>query len=223
MTEREPGILTEPQREFIRLPQDDRRADYNRQERYKYRTRIQRRLENAMLDFRLLHEFDRDFSTDDVADVFSGGGPAEIPDDKTVDEAIDAEVNAAAYVPTAVRFFARALDHVAGNDDGDDTQPLYSVDDVGPVYRELLDAVEKGIERDAAERKDTVLSVDVSLDVSGPETAELVLDRLEHGGLDPSEKLRLVSLLKEVGVDDDRLAAVAPEVIPGDQDDATDG
>jgi hypothetical protein len=191
MTQRSPGILTPKQREFIRADEDERRESIsNRKEHYKYRKRIQRRVENALADFRLLNEFDRDFSTDDVDKAFSGGEDGE-------------EIDARAYVPDALRFLARALD--------DDDAPLYPNSDVQPAYDDLVESLEKALERDAAERKDSVVEVDLSLSVSAPLPPEAVLRELEHGDLDAPERIRLVVLLQEMNVDDDRIAEAAPE------------
>jgi hypothetical protein len=203
MSNRGPGILTKPQRKYVRQSPEDRREEHSAQERYEYRQRIQRRIENAVADFRLLHKFDRTADSDVVGRAFSGGDDAD-------------ELDAGAYVPSAVEFFACGLDP--------DNQPVRSVDDLA-AYDELLTAVEKGVERDAADRKDTVLSLDLSVE-AGEEAAEDVLYRLNRGGMPTREKLRLVGLLKSLGVDDDRLAEVAPEVVPGspepDGDDNSD-
>jgi crotonobetainyl-CoA:carnitine CoA-transferase CaiB-like acyl-CoA transferase len=107
-----------------------------------------------------------------------------------------------------VKFFACGLDP--------DNQPVRSVDDLA-AYDDLLSAVETGVERDAADRKDTVLSLDLSVE-AGEEAAEDVLNRLDRGSMPTREKLRLVGLLKSLGVDDERLAEVAPEVVPGSAD-----
>jgi hypothetical protein len=175
---------------------EERREAFDRRERYEYRQRIQTRLENALVDFRDLHELDRTDDHNVVDDAFSGGDDG-------------GEIDAGAYVPSAVKFFARALDR--------ENAPLYSVSDVPAAYDELLTAVEKGIERDAAERKDTVLSVEVSVKVT-EESVDDLIEQLKADEPATPEKLRLVALLKEVGVDDDRLAEVAPEVIPGSAD-----
>jgi len=193
MTKRPTGILTSKQREFVRASEEERRESIsNRKEHYKYRKRIQRRIENALVDFRLLNEFDRDFSTDDVDQAFSGGEGGE-------------EIDAAAYVPDALRFFARALD--------DDDAPLYPNTDVQPAYDELVESLEKALERDAAERKDSVVEVNLSLSVSAPLPPEAVLRELEHGDASPAEKMRFVTLLQEMGIDDDRIADAAPELV----------
>jgi hypothetical protein len=193
MTKRPTGILTSKQREFVRASEEERRESIsNRKEHYKYRKRIQRRIENALADFRLLNEFDRDFSTDDVDQAFSGGEGGE-------------EIDAAAYVPDALRFFARALD--------DDDAPLYPNTDVQPAYDELVESLEKALERDAAERKDSVVEVNLSLSVSAPLPPEAVLRELEHGDASPAEKMRFVTLLQEMGIDDDRIAEAAPELV----------
>jgi hypothetical protein len=192
MTKRPTGILTSKQREFVRASEEERRESIsNRKEHYKYRKRIQRRIENALVDFRLLNEFDRDFSTDDVDQAFSGGEDGE-------------EIDAAAYVPDALRFFARALD---------DDAPLYPNTDVQPAYDELVESLEKALERDAAERKDSVVEVNLSLSVSAPLPPEAVLRELEHGDASPAEKMRFVTLLQEMGIDDDRIAEAAPELV----------
>jgi hypothetical protein len=193
MNTRGPGVLTKSQREYVRQSPEERREEHNAQERYEYRQRIQRRIENAVADFRLLHEFDRTADSDVVGRAFSGGDDAD-------------ELDAGVYVPSAIQFFAAGLDR--GN------QPLRSVDDL-VAYDDLLAAVETGVERDAADRKDTVLSLDLSVE-AGEEAAEDVLERLDRGSMPTREKLRLVGLLKSLGVDDDRLAEVAPEVVPGD-------
>lgn len=186
MTQRPPGILTPKQREFIQASEEERRESIsNRKEHYKYRKRIQRRIENALADFRLLNEFDRDFSTDDVDKAFSGDEDGE-------------EIDARVHVPTALRFLARALD--------DDDAPLYPNSDVQPAYDDLVESLEKALERDAAERKDSVVEVDLSLSVSAPLPPEAALRELEHGDPDASERIRLVALLQEMDVDGDRIA-----------------
>lgn len=196
MTDRPQGILTPDQRAFIRMDPEERRAAYDRRVRYEYRRRIQDRVENALVDFRVLHELDRTDDHNVVAEAFSGGDDG-------------AGIDAGAYVPSAVKFFARALDR--------ENAPLYSGSDVPVAYDELLSAVEKGIERDAAERKDTVLSVSVSVEVS-EESVDDLIEQLKADEPATPEKLRLVALLQEVGVDDDRLAEVAPEVVLGSPD-----
>jgi len=154
MTDRPPGILTSKQREFIRASEAERdEMMSSRQEHYKYRKRIQRRIENALADFRLLSEFDREFSTDDVDEAFSGGEDGE-------------EIDAGAYVSDAFRFLARALD--------DDDAPLYPNSDVQPAYDELVESLEQALERDAAERKDSVVEVALSLSMSGALPPEAV-------------------------------------------------
>lgn len=199
---RPPGILTSKQREFIRASEAERdELMSSRQEHYKYRKRIQRRIENALADFRLLNEFDRDFSTDDVDKAFSGGEDGE-------------EIDAEAYVPDALRFLARALD--------DDDAPLYPNSDVQPAYDELVEGLEKALERDAAERKDSVVSVDLSLSVSAPLPPEAVLRELEHGEPSAGEKMRFVTLLREMGVDSDRIAEAAPEFVECDNEEPGD-
>jgi hypothetical protein len=203
MTDRGPGILTKEQRKFVRMSEPERKESFNRQERYKYRKRIQKRLENAMVDFRLLHEFDEDFSTSEVEDAFA---PTE------GERADDPDIMASAYVPTAVRFFARGLDS--------DNETLYDLNQLGAIYDPLLSAVERAIERDVADRKDTLVSLDLAVDVSGPETRVRALDQLAEDDLPAREKLRLVSLLQQAGVDDDRLAEAAPDVVPSESSDS---
>jgi hypothetical protein len=201
MTDRPPGILTQKQREFIRASEDERsELMNNRQEHYKYRKRIQRRIENALADFRLLSEFDREFSTDDVDEAFSGDEDGE-------------EIDAGAYVTDAFRFLARALD--------DDDAPLYPNSDVQPAYDEQVECLERALERDAAERKDSVVEVDLSLSVSGALPPEAVLRELEHGDASPAERMRFVTLLQEMDIDSDRLAEAAPELV-GDSGDSGD-
>jgi hypothetical protein len=196
VTDRPQGVLTPDQRAFIRMTTEKRREAFGRRERYEYRQRIQDRVENALVDFRVLHELDRTDDHNVVAAAFSGGADGE-------------QVDAGAYVPSAMKFFARALDR--------QNAPLYSVSDVPGAYDELLSAVEKGIERDAAERKDTVLSVSVSVEVT-EESVDDLIEQLKTDEPATPEKLRLVALLQEVGVGDDRLAEVAPEVLPGGPD-----
>lgn len=60
----------------------------------------------------------------------------------------------------------------------------------------MVESLEKTLERDAAERKDSVVEVDLSLSVSAPLPPEAVLRELEHGDLDTSERIRLVALLQ---------------------------
>jgi len=87
MTRRPQGVLTPDQRTFVRMSPEDRREAFGRRERYEYRQRIQDRLENALVDFRVLHELDRTDDNDVVAAAFSGGADGE-------------QVDAGAYVPS---------------------------------------------------------------------------------------------------------------------------
>jgi hypothetical protein len=59
--------------------------------------------------------------------------------------------------------------------------------------------------------------VSVSVEVT-EESVDDLIEQLRTDEPATPEKLRLVALLKEVGVDDDRLAEVAPEVVPGSAD-----
>jgi len=57
----------------------------------------------------------------------------------------------------------------------------------------------------------------VSVEVT-EESVDDLIEQLKTDEPATPEKLRLVALLQEVGVGDDRLAEVAPEVLPGGPD-----
>lgn len=210
MTQRSDALLTKKQRAYLQMTAAERKEEFTRRERYQYRQRIKRRVENGMADMRLLHEF-RALPTDDFADAFS---PATAVGEEEVEE-MEAEPDAGAYIPAAIRLFARALD---AND-----VPVHSPDDCMVAYGDLLKTVEKAIERDLASAKEAPLSVEVSLTPS----EDVSLDRLQEEELSRREQLRLVSLLQRGGVKEDRLAEAAPEffesVAEERGDDADDG
>jgi hypothetical protein len=207
MTKRADALLTKKQRAYLQMTAAERKEEFTRRERYQYRQRIKRRVENGMADMRLLHEF-RALPTDDFADAFS---PATAVGEEEVEE-MEAETDAGAYIPAAIRLFARALD---AND-----VPVHSPGDCMVAYGDLLKTVEKAIERDLASAKETPLSVELSLEAN----EDVSLERLQEEELSRREQLRLVSLLQRGGVEEDRLAEAAPELVAdsGGSPDATE-
>jgi hypothetical protein len=201
MTKRADALLTKKQRAYLQMTAAEREEEFTRRERYQYRQRIKRRVENGMADMRLLHEF-RALPTDDFADAFS---PAMTAGEEEV-EGMEAEIDARAYIPAAIRLLARALD---AND-----VPVHSPDDCMVAYGDLLKTVEDAIERDLASVKETPLSVEVSLTPS----EDVSLERLQEEELSRREQLRLVSLLQRGGVEEDRLAEAAPEFFESDNE-----
>jgi len=68
MTSRDPGILTEKQRRFLKADEKKKHGKFTRQERYRLRKTIKKRTRNAILDFGLLASSLDDDTLEDILD-----------------------------------------------------------------------------------------------------------------------------------------------------------
>lgn len=178
------GILTDHQREFIQLSEAERKEKYDRRQRYRYRSRIRSRIANAMKDFRFLTSLE----------------PDEVEDALTPDED---EVDPKSGFPAAFQFLAFAQDV--------EDEQLYPGIDQQPAYEEFTQAAEKGLERDIAERKESVADVSVTVEIEGLQPPKAALRQLEHGDISADEKFRLAGLLWHTGLRPKKIHQVAPE------------
>lgn len=202
MSDRPEGILTTKQREYIRMSEDERMERFNSQERYRYRQRIRSRVENTLRDCRLLNQFAREDDTDALADAYPSADDDGRPP--------QASLTAAVELLTRVQ-------------DPDDDQ-IFVNSRVQPAFRDLYDAITKGVEGYAAEKKGAVVNLDVSIDVTSADPPEAILHELRTGDADDPDRLRKARLLERAGVDRDDLADVMSggEVAEGETDAAPD-
>lgn len=195
----QPGILTDSQRQFLRKDRETRKDEHTRQERHKYRRRIRERLRAAMKDFRVLPVLGdlEEFPTDELGAVFD-------PDD-------DDESDGMVHLPAALEFFAHAQDR------GD--HQLYPGLDHQPALADFTEAVEKGVERYAAEKNSAIVSADVDVTINGAIPPETALKELESGRIAASQALRYAALLEHAGVEEARITDAMDEWEAAQSDD----
>lgn len=190
VTERERGILTEKQREYLKLGTDERLDKYSRQQRYRLRKNIQQRVRNGLLDFDVLF---RNLDDDDLAEMFKTEiERSDVPIDTLLAHTPREIKNEAATIgiPPALAFFARVE-----NTDG---KPVVPGLESQPAFVDFTRSLEKGLQRYIAQSHRLHAEVSVSIEVTDAEPVADLIDQIETG--DTKLNLYTLSVLENAGV-----------------------
>lgn len=192
-TDRDRGILTDVDRTFLRLSEEERKEEYTRQGRsYRMRT-ITTRLRDSVLDFPLI--VDR-IDTEVFDSTFGGDDAHEVPRTQRV-------------MPSGFQFLIQAV--VANEPD----RPAKRGTDVVAALNPVLDQFERGIQAWMNAEYQKTANIDITVDVEGVRDVDDYVDDLESRRVIGRERLTAAAKLTRAGYSDDEII----EII-GDGDDA---
>jgi len=197
--DRERGILTESDRRFL---QDEgyREAQSPSARSHRWRA-IRERLGEALLDIGLLS---RELPANRMREAFEHS--VQVLDEENDDEeAMEYDELLSARLPGVARFLTRAHEL-------DTSDSLYPDTTPQPAYQELERTLEKGIERDIAARRGAIAEVDVTVNLDRLVPPEAALRELRAGEV--TNSLRIISLLKNAGIEEEQIRETAPELFP---------
>lgn len=181
------GILTAGDREF--LTDESGQAELTPSAVSHRWTNIRNRVYNSMYDFRYLNQLDSE----------------------TLERALvqGEDLGAVTELPAAFQF----LSHVQDLED----EQIYPSLERQPAFADFVEAAEKGLERDIAERKGSIAEVTVTVEVESLQPPEAAMRQLEEGENSASEELWLATLLQHTGVRREELSAIGPEDVEEEQ------
>jgi integrase len=132
-------------------------------------------------------------------------------DSETLEKALveGEDLGAVTELPAAFQF----LSHVQDLED----EQIYPDLERQPAFADFVEAAEKGLERDIAERKGSIAEVTVTVEVESLQPPEAAMRQLEEGENSASEELWLATLLQHTGVRREELSAIGPEDIEDEQ------
>jgi hypothetical protein len=195
MTETTRGILTEQQREFLRMDEDERKEQYSRQERYRKRKLIRERLANGLFDLRLLFYNAPEKLLDEV---FGDGPEGEAGSNawsEVSEEIGSVDIHPDLYIPGSIGFLIRATDRA--------DLPLYPDEPQQPLFADFSRDTEKAVERFLARQKDTIADASVSITINDIRATKEVIKRLRMSDTDVG--LDKLAQLEAAGVDREEL------------------
>ena len=195
-TSRDRGILTEADREFLSLSEDERKEQYTAPSRSQRRKAIRERIENALLDFPQLA---RQVDDDVLEDVFGPDrGAIDIDGETAVGSTISE--GQALDVPFGLMFLLR----VAVADEFRETNPMFGVE---AAIRPFVDDVESAIGLWLNYHHGLTGDVEVDVSVSNLQRAADLVDELEARDepLTGIERIETTSELSRAGYSADEI------------------
>lgn len=195
-TSRDRGILTEADREFLSLSEDERKEQYTAPSRSQRRKAIRERIENALLDFPQLA---RQVDDDVLEDVFGPDrGAIDIDGETAVGSTIsDGQVRG---VPFGLMFLLR----IAIADGWREANPMFGVE---AAIRPFIDDVEAAVELWLNYHHGLTADVSVNLTVDDLQRADELADELEARDepLTGIERIEATSELSRAGYSTDEI------------------
>lgn len=195
-TGRDRGILTEADREFLSLSEDEQKKQYTAPARSQRRKAIRERIENALLDFPQLA---RQVDDDVLEDVFGPDrGEIDIDGETAVGSTIsDGQVRG---VPLGLMFLLR----IAIADGWREANPMFGVE---AAIRPFIDDVEAAVELWLNYHHGLTADVSVNLTVDDLQRADELADELEARDepLTGIERIEATSELSRAGYSTDEI------------------
>jgi hypothetical protein len=183
------AILTESQRKLLRGDKDDLSEAAVRSAK----SRIRERIEQSLLDLRLLF---LELDNDDIANIFD---TAEETTPVGKDEEVLLHSPASGYLPSALAFFVRA----SNPEDADVYEQLGAEQ---PAFAEFFNSVERAVERYLAAEKHLDADVTVNLTLKNVRPAEELRADIEDA--DEEHNLNDLVTLSLAGVDSETLEEI---------------
>lgn len=211
---RKRGIISQSDRRYLRLSEDEREDEYSRPLRYERRQRIKERTGNAALDIPLLVQY----ADDEVYEyAFGTGGTS---------EGMIGAADTARTRRTFPKFIVFLLRAVMVEEP---TRPIETTDDLRAVIRPFLDEVESGIEHWLNQERDVTADFEIKPSVDKLQTIPGLIEELElrRSPVTGKERLRTAAVLDRAGIAEEKIAALLgdPESANGtdSEPDKTDG
>jgi|APHM01.1.fsa_nt_gi hypothetical protein len=203
---RKRGFLSQSDRRYLRLTEDEREDEYSRPLRYERRQRIKERTGNAALDIPLLVQY-----ADDEIYEYAFGSEA-------TSEGMIGAVDTVRTRRTFPKFIAFLLRAILVEEP---TRPIETTDDVRAVIRPFLDEVETGIEHWLNQEGDATADFEITPSVDKLQTIPGLIEELEirRSPVTGEERLRIAAVLDRAGLGEERIT----ELLGEEPDDDGDG
>jgi hypothetical protein len=198
---RKRGILSQSDRRYLRLSEDEREDEYSRPLRYERRQRIKERTGNAALDIPVLVQY----ADDEVYEYAFGT--------QGTSEGMIGAADTARIRRTFPKFIVFLLRAVLVEEP---TRPIETTDDLRAVIRPFLDEVESGIEHWLNQERDVTADFEIKTSVDKLQTIAGFIEELEkrRTPVTGRERIQTVGILERAGVDRDEIVSLLGEDAP---------
>jgi len=190
------GLLTQEQRDFLKADSVD--EEYSRQQRYRFRKNIRRRISNGIKDFELLF---RELPNDQLKRLF---------ETEVVEMDTDRELREDEYDILLTQHFAQMVAFIARAHDLEDAQIFPQLGRGQPALEGLFTTFDKGIRTWLLTQKGMFGDVNTNVEFDDVKPVEAIVDAAKKEGaegireLTLFDKLALMSFLS----DEENIAAI---------------